>query len=57
LIDLAAKITQNFKELAVPRDVYQSFLRFEPAKTVIDRYQVRLIIYDVTDEVIEQWIE
>jgi hypothetical protein len=43
--------------LAVPRDVHQTFLRFEPAKTVIERYDVRLIVYDVTQEVIEQWIE
>jgi len=43
--------------LAAPQDVYQSFLRFEPAKTVIERYQIRLLIYDVINEVIEQWIE
>lgn len=43
--------------LAVPRDVYQSFLRLEPAKTVIERYQVRLLIYDIFNEVINQWIE
>lgn len=43
--------------LAVPTDVYQTFLRFEPAKTVIDRYDVRLIIYNPDQEVIEQWIE
>ena len=43
--------------LAVPKDVYQTFLRFEPAKTVIDRYNVLLIIYDPNQEVIEQWIK
>ncbi|WP_445628788.1 XisH family protein [Nostoc sp. DSM 114167] len=43
--------------LAVPSDVHQTFLRFEPAKTVIDRYEVRLIIYNSNQEVIEQWIE
>ncbi|HEY9860575.1 MAG TPA: XisH family protein [Blastocatellia bacterium] len=43
--------------LAVPRDVYQTFLRFEPAKTVIDRYDVRLVIYNSNQEEIEQWIE
>lgn len=43
--------------LAVPDDVYQAFLWFEPAKTVIDRYDVRLIIYNPDQEVIEQWIE
>ena len=43
--------------LAVPRDIYQTFLRFEPAKTVIDRYKILLIVYDPNQEVIEQWIE
>lgn len=43
--------------LAVPRDVYQSFLQFEPAKTVLDRYQVRLLVYNANSEAIEQWIE
>ena len=43
--------------LAVPSDVYRSFLKFEPAKTVIERYGVLLIIYNLNQEVIEQWIE
>ena len=43
--------------LAVPRDVYQTFLRFDPAKTAIDRYDVQLIIYNPDREVIEQWTE
>jgi hypothetical protein len=43
--------------LAVPSDVQKDFLRFEPAKIVIDRYQVKLIIYDIKKEVITQWIE
>jgi hypothetical protein len=43
--------------LAVPVDTYEIFLRFEPAKTVIERYAVRLIIYSPNQEVIDQWIE
>ncbi len=43
--------------LAVPKDVYQTFLRFEPAKTVINRYSILLIIYNPNQEVIEQWIK
>lgn len=43
--------------LAIPKDVYQTFLRFEPAKTVINRYNILLIIYDPNKEVIEQWIK
>jgi hypothetical protein len=43
--------------LAVPTDTYQIFLRFEPAKTVIERYEIRLIIYNPTREAIDQWID
>lgn len=43
--------------LAVPVDTYQSFIRFEPAKTIIERYEIRLIVYDPNNEVIDQWIE
>ena len=43
--------------LAIPKDTYQMFLRFEPAKTVIERYEVRLIVYDPNQEIINQWIE
>jgi predicted nuclease of restriction endonuclease-like (RecB) superfamily len=43
--------------LAVPTDTYQMFLRFEPAKTVVKRYEVRLIVYNPNREVIDQWIE
>jgi XisH protein len=43
--------------LAVPTDTYQLFLRFEPAKTVVDRYEIRLIIYNPNDGVIEKWID
>ncbi|WP_287356844.1 element excision factor XisH family protein, partial [Moorena sp. SIO3B2] len=42
--------------LAIPKDTYQMFIRFEPAKTVIERYEVRLIVYDANHEVIDQWI-
>lgn len=43
--------------LAVPKDVYQTFLRFEPAITVIKRYEVFLLIYDSEQEVIKKWIK
>lgn len=43
--------------LAVPIDTYQIFLRFEPAKTVIARYEIRLIIYNPTHEEIDRWID
>ncbi len=43
--------------LAVPTDTYEMFLEFEPAKTVIERYEVRLIIYSPNQEVIDRWID
>lgn len=43
--------------LAVLDDAYQAFLRFEPAKTAIDRYDVRLITYNSDQGAIIQWIE
>jgi XisH protein len=43
--------------LAVPVDTYRFFLKFEPAKTVLERYAVRLITYSPNQEVIDQWIE
>jgi hypothetical protein len=43
--------------LAVPTDTYQMFLRLEPAKTVVDRYKIRLIIYNPNDGAIEKWID
>ncbi len=42
--------------LAVPTDTYRLFLRFEPAKTIIERYDIRLIVYNPDAEVIDQWI-
>jgi hypothetical protein len=52
-----SKEPERILYLAVPVDTYEIFLRFEPAKTVIERYEVRLIIYSPNQEVIDQWIE
>jgi len=43
--------------LAVPQDVYLAFLQFEPATIAIERYGVHLLVYNPTQEVIEQWKE
>jgi hypothetical protein len=40
--------------LAVPRDVYWLFLRFELAKTVIKHYPVRLIVDHPKLQILEQ---
>lgn len=41
--------------LAIPLDVSRSFFTLELPRRLIDRYQVRLIIYDPEEEVIVQW--
>ena len=43
--------------LAVPVEIYDTFLKFAPAKTNVDRYGVRLVTYDPIREKINQWIE
>jgi XisH protein len=52
-----SKEPERILYLAVPTDIYEMFLRFEPAKTVIERYEVRLITYSPNQEVIDRWIE
>lgn len=42
--------------LAVPVGVYESFFKREFAQISLDRYQIKLIIYDTIQEVIVQWI-
>lgn len=51
-----SKEPERILYLAIPVDTYQSFLRLEPAKTIVERYDVRLIVYNPNDEVIELWI-
>jgi hypothetical protein len=42
--------------LAVPLDTYQTFFQTEFAQTGIQRYQVLIVVYEPTHEVIVQWI-
>ncbi len=42
--------------LAVPVGVYESFFKREFAQVSLERYQIKLIIYDINQEVIVQWI-
>jgi len=42
--------------LAVPVAVYESFFKREFAQISLERYQIKLIIYDTIQEVIVQWI-
>jgi XisH protein len=41
--------------LAVPFDTYREFFTLELPRLLIQRYQVRLIVYDPEEEVIVQW--
>lgn len=41
--------------LAVPTDAYRDFFTLELPRLLIQRYQVRLIVYDPEDEVITKW--
>lgn len=43
--------------LAVPVGVYESFFKREFAQISLERYQIKLIIYDTIQEVIVQWIQ
>jgi hypothetical protein len=55
----AQRAQRQEKEVSVSHlgSLYQMFLRFEPAKTVVVRYEIRLIIYNPNDGVIERWID
>ena len=41
--------------LAVPVDVYETFFQYEFTQSAVQRYQVFLIVYDPTNEVIVHW--
>ncbi|NEQ96257.1 MAG: fatty-acid oxidation protein subunit alpha [Cyanothece sp. SIO2G6] len=41
--------------LAVPADTYRDFFSLELPRLLIQRYHVRLIVYDPEEEVITQW--
>ncbi|MEZ4708743.1 MAG: XisH family protein [Caldilineaceae bacterium] len=43
--------------LAVPLTVYKDFFLLEFGQLVIERYGLKLIVYDVKEEVIDKWIE
>lgn len=42
--------------LAVRLPIYQSFFQRRFIVSAVDRYQLRLVIYDVQQEVINQWL-
>jgi hypothetical protein len=42
--------------LAIPLDVYESFFQFDFTQSAIQAYQIFLIVYDPSQEIITQWI-
>jgi hypothetical protein len=42
--------------LAVPESVYQSFFQRRFTRSVVERVQIQLLIYDEKQEVIVQWL-
>ena len=42
--------------LAIPQEIHNTFFQSLLAKTVIAKYQIRLIIYDPEKEVIIEWL-
>jgi hypothetical protein len=56
-IILEAEEPDRILYLAAPVNTYNSFLKFEPAKTAIARYQVSLLVYEPNQEVVVQWIK
>ncbi len=41
--------------LAVPQDTYRSFFNLELPRRLVERYQVKLIVYDPIKKVIVTW--
>jgi hypothetical protein len=54
---LEIKQPQRVLYLAVPKDVYQSFFQINFTQLAVQRYQLKLIIYDTQNEEILEWIE
>jgi hypothetical protein len=54
---LALKLedSDRFLYLAIPDAAWNTFFRREFAKLAVAEYQLKLIIFDVSDEVIVQW--
>ncbi len=54
-IALSENEPERILYLAVPLDTYETFFQTRLAKIAVQRYQVKLIVYDPIMEVIAQW--
>ncbi len=55
-IALKAQNPEHMLYLAVPLDVYESFFTLVFGQAAIQTYQLKLIVYDETREVITKWL-
>lgn len=46
----------RFLYLAIPTQIYEAFFQKEFLKISVERYQIKLIVYEPVREVIEKWI-
>ena len=56
LLALNAQNPDHVLYLAVPLDVYESFFTLVFGQVAIQTYQLKLIVYDETKEVITKWL-
>ncbi len=54
---LPKRYPEHILYLAVPEDTYKTFFRLLFTQTVIQSYQLKLIVFEANREVIVQWIE
>jgi hypothetical protein len=53
---LRRKEPERILYLAVPLDIYESFFKLEFTQTAIADYQLKIIVYNIDQETINQWI-
>lgn len=41
--------------LAISEDVYETFFTLVFTQKAIEKYQIKIIVYDINQEVIKQW--
>jgi hypothetical protein len=57
LLALEAQHPGRILYLAVPLDIYDQFFQLEFGQLAMQRYQLKLMVYDAESEAIIQWIE
>ncbi len=55
-VALENKDPNRLLHLAVPQEIYDTFFQSLRAKAVVQKYQIRLIVYNSENEVILKWL-